>query len=255
MKKSILILVLALACLFSFASCKKETPYSLLNDANEKLEAAKGLEAKVTVDMKIIAEDGTDDQSFSMDLKVNGSDIDMLIKIDLFDLSIETPIRYVDGVMYMEEFGQKYKMEISADEFGVEYGSMGRITLPELTEEALKDIKLERDGDTKFFTVSIDQETSKKLLNESLLVSIMNDVDDITEHAKIDKLDLTFTFSQDNTLSKMTMVTVLLPTEEEDAGTTLEATTIYEFKNIGTAPTIEAPADADEYVDMSDGIG
>ena len=247
MKKRILILVLALACLFSLASCKKETAYSLLNEADAALEAANGLEATVTIDMKMTEDGESEEQSISMDLKVNGENMAMVIAMDMYGETMEIPVVYVDGVMYMEQSDTKIKMEVSAEDFGAEYGSMGNVELPELTEEALKDVEIKKDGDTKSFTVSLDNEAAMEILGESLLAAVMGSVEDV----KVDQFDITFTFTKDNTLSKMTMAMVLLPADEGEEDASLEATMTYEFKNLGTAPTIEAPADADEYLDMT----
>ena len=254
MKKRILILVLAIACLFSFAACKKDTAYSLFNEANTKMTEATGVEAKVTVDMKMTGGDENMEQKITMDIKVNGDDMAMVLEMAMEDETMKVPVTYVDGVMYMEQAGMKIKSEVDAEDFGAEYGSMGKVELPEFTEELLKDVKVEKDGDTKFFTVALTKETAMDFLGETALSSIMGGTDEIA----IEKFDITFTFTKDNVLTKMAMDMILVPTEDaEDAegDEKLEATMVYEFKNFGTAPTIEAPADADEYLDMSDMMG
>ncbi|MBE6552843.1 MAG: hypothetical protein E7666_00715 [Ruminococcaceae bacterium] len=254
MKKRILILVLAIVCLFSFASCKKETPYSLYTAANEAMTAANGVDAKVTIDLEITGGDEAMEQKIEMDMKANGENLSMVTKVDMDGETMENTILYVDGVMYMDmgELGGKMKMEVSADEFAEDYDT-GEVALPELTEELLKDVKIEKDGDNKFFTIALAGEDSKKYFADSVLGSLFGDDDEI----KVEKFDVTLTFDKSGKLIKMAMDLEIVPTEEAtDAdGMAAKATVVYEFKDITTAPTIEAPADADEYLDMSDLMG
>ena len=250
MKKRILILVLALACLFTLASCKKDTAYSLYSEANTVLEEANGLEAKVTIDMKMVMADETMEETITMDMKVNGSNILATTSMEMDGETMDNTILYVDGIMYMDmgELGGKMKMEVSAEDFADEYG-MGDVSLPEFTEEALKEIKLEKDGDNTKFTVSMDKETALEYVGEGMLGSLIGEEDGIT----VDKFDVTFVFDKDSKLAKMEIDMKLISPDADEGA--LEATMVYEFKNLGTAPTVEAPADADDYLDMSDMMG
>ncbi len=253
MKKRILITVLAIICLFSFASCKKDTPYSLYTAANEAMTAANGVDAKITINLEVLGGDETMEQKIEMDMKVNGENLSMLTKVEADGETMENTVLYVDGMMYMDmgELGGKMKMEVSADEFAEDYDT-GEVALPELTEEMLKDVELVKDGDNKSFTISLADEDSKKYFADSVLGSLFGEDDEI----EVKKFEVTLTFDKDNKLTKMVMELEIVPTEEANAdGMSAKATMVYEFKDVTTAPTVEAPADADEYIDMSDMMG
>ena len=134
MKKRILVLLLAVLCLVSFASCKMDTPESLYNDAMTAMEEAEGFEAKATIKMDMKMGSMSNSTTVEMDIKANGDDLS--INMDDYD------IVYVDGMMYMDmgkDIG-KYKMELSVKEFLEEYGSAMNSELPTLDKEDFKDL-------------------------------------------------------------------------------------------------------------------
>ena len=239
MKTRILILFLAIACILSFAACKKDTAASLYTNAMTTMEEANGLEAKVCMKMTMEMAGETQSQDMDMVIKTNGNNMYMTME--------DYVITYVDGVLYtdMGEFG-KTKETVSLEEFKEQYGSISSTTdFPELTEEALKDVELVEDGDNRSFTVTLDAATMKSYVNE--LMGDMMGADDSID-LDIKNIVLTPTFDKDDNMTKMIMKMEVSYNMEGLGEMKMSLDMTFEFVNFGTAPTITAPADADSYV-------
>ncbi len=237
MKKRILVLLLAVVCLFSFASCKKDTAASLYTDAMTAMEEMNAMDAKMTIKMSMKMGDETQDQDIEMKIKANGNNIYMETE--------DAKITYVDGVVYMN-YGEdsKYKSTVSVEDFEKEYGSVSDIEFPELTEEKLKDIELVEDGDNRSFTVTLDAATMKDYMTK-LLGDVMGGGDDMPD-LTFSNIDMKATFDKDDNLTKMNMkFSLTYSIMGTDVEMSMDLT--YEFNPITTAPTIVAPTDAADY--------
>ena len=237
MKKRILVLLLAVVCLISFASCKKDTAVSLYTGAMTAMEETNAMDAKMTIKMSMKMGDETQDQDIVMNIKANGNNIYMETE--------DAKITYVDGVVYMN-YGEhsKYKSTVSVEDFEKEYGSVSDIEFPELTEEKLKEIELVEDGDNRSFTVTMDAATMKDYMTK-LLGDVMGDSDDMPE-LNFSDIDMTATFDKDDNMTKMNMkFSLTYSIMGTDVEMSMDLT--YEFNPITTAPTITAPADAADY--------
>ncbi len=222
MKTRIFAILLAVVCLFSFASCEKDTPYSLYVNAMKSMEESKGFDATVSVTMKMMGATTT----VEMDVKANGDSMAMS--------SEGYSIVYVGGVMYMSMdmmgTSTKTKTELSLEEFKEEYGE-DMITdeyFPTLTEEDFAEIELvENDDGTRSFTKALDTKDIEKLINDSLDGLIEDDVE-------LKDISMTATFDKDDSIKALSIKVGDLMTMS------------FTFNSM-TAPEITAPADADEY--------
>ena len=237
MKKRILVLLLAVVCLVSFASCKKDTAASLYTGAMTAMEEMNAMDAKMTIKMSMKMGDETQDQDIVMNIKANGNNIYMETE--------DAKITYVDGVVYMN-YGEdsKYKSTVSVEDFEKEYGSVSDIKFPELTEEKLKEIELVEEGEFRSFSVTIDPATMKDYMTK-MIGDVMGGGDNMPEFT-FSNIDMKATFDKDDNLTKVDMKFSL---SADIAGQKLEMSMdmTYEFNPITTAPTITAPADAADY--------
>ncbi len=225
MKKFLALTLAAILLSFCFVSCGAESEaYNLY--VNSLKNAYKGMEAKVTVklaDTETVMEMKSSETAYSMSMDM---------------LGMKSDVVYVDGVMYssldMGERGtQKFKQEMDIQKFVSENDT--EVELPELPENALKDVVVEtKDGKTGF-TVTLDGKTYSDLLEEATGKEI-GSAEDIT---------ITCEFNADGTISLLTMKSKITV-----AGKSMDMEMTMEFSSIGVAPEIKAPVDADSYSEM-----
>ena len=240
MKKRILVLLVAILCLVSFASCKKDTPESLYTAAKTAMDEAEGFEAKATIKMDMKMGSTSNSTTVEMDVKKNGNN--MAINMEDYD------IVYVDGVMYMDmgkEMG-KFKMELSLEDFLDEYGmTMNSSDFPKLTEDDFKDIELKEDGDVRSFTLTLDAKDIKEIVDETVgsMVEEGTDVD-------YSDISLTLTFDKDDNLLDYSLKLKMAYTQELVGEMSMDIEMRYEFENPGKIPTVSAPSDAADYEEL-----
>ncbi len=241
MKNRILVLLLAVVCLFSFASCKKDTAASLYTGAMTSMEELNAMDAKITIKMSAKIGGETETEDIEMKIKSNGN--------NMYMESEDSKITYVDGVLYMDlGDDMKYKTEVSAEDFNKQYGSMANSDFPELTEEKLKDVELTEDGDNRSFTVTLDAATVKSFV-DSMLGSMMGEDDSL--ELDISDITMTATFDKDDNLTKLNMkMKVAYELDGLDEPIEMDMDMTYDFTVITAAPAITAPADAADYEDQ-----
>ena len=239
MKTRIFALLLAVICVLTLASCKKDTAASLYADSLKAVEEAGGMEANVS--MKISAEFGGETETMDMEMKMKSNGDNMYIFMD------EVEMTYVDGVMYTKMGDIKTKETISLDAFKKDYGSMlTTVDFPELSEEVLKDIELVEDGENRSFTVTLDAATMQSYVDK-IMSGLMGGSDEDMPNIKISSIVLTPTFDKDGNMTKMNMKMEISYEMEMIGEMKMGMDMTFTLVNIGTAPTITAPADADSY--------
>lgn len=244
--KKLLVLVLALACVFSFASCGEKTPYELYSNAVEALKEAEGFEFEMKTSYDITF--GTEKQSDSITYiaKQNGNNFSFEAK-DADILPFES-MTYVDGVFYVNADGEKSKMTLNLDELQEKFKDLipdteDTLDLPELTEEDLKDVEITTEDGISSFTVKLDKADIAGLLG-----SITDDLD-LGEASEVN-VELSISFDKKGNLEGFKFdieMKLELPIIGE-AGYAMEIE--IDFKDFGKAPTISAPADAADYVEQ-----
>ena len=244
MKKRIFALLTALVCIFAIASCGKETAYSLYNESVEKLNAANGYEVNVKTDIKVEVAGQTQDNTIEMKLKANGNNLAMDTNVDVMGESVEVSVVYVDGTAYTTMGDVKYKASVSLEELKNDSG-MASFELPGMTEEDLKEIELKEDGDNRSFTVTLKGDDVKNFMEN--MGDLTDGIFDEGVEFSFGDMTLEYTFNKD---SVMTNMTADLSASAEVGGQSISMTLkmVYDIVNIGTAPTITAPADADSYI-------
>ena len=244
MKKRILVLLVAILCLVSFASCKKDTPESLYNSAMTAMEEAEGFEAKATIKMDMKMGSINNSTSIEMDIKANGNN--MAINMEDYD------IVYIDGVMYMDmgaEMG-KMKMEISVEDFLEEYGmTMNSSDFPTLAKEKFENVELTENGDVRSFTLTLDSKDIKEIIDQTVASMVGEDTE-----ADFSDIAMTLTFDKDDNLIEYIIKFKMKYAEPLVGEMDMDFEMIYEFPNPGTVPTITAPSDAADYEEMDASI-
>ena len=247
MKTRIIALLLAVICVFALASCKKDTAASLYADATKAIEEANGYEANVSI--KMTMEFGGETQNMDMDMSMKANGDSVYVSMDL-DAIGSTTITYVDGTMYMLAGDEKTKATVSLEDFKKDYGSMMTTTeLPELSEEALKDVELVEDGDNRSFTVTLDAATMQTYVNE-LMGGVMGTGEgEDAVNFDIKSIVLTPTFDKDGNMIKANLKMDISYEMDVLGEMKISMDMTMDFVNPGKAPTITAPADADAYVE------
>ncbi len=240
MKKTLSLILSVILCVLCLVSCggnEANSAYDLYNNAMKAYE--NGIDLKLTMTMDIAGE------KVETVMNMKGGKDAYEIQMEVEGMAVNAV--YVDGVMYMDmdlgELGgvQKFKQELSLEEFMTEAGASGT-DMPELTDEMLKDIPVETKNGKKTFTVKLDGEEYAQLIE-----SFAGQLD---AGAKMGDITLTCSFKDSGALETLVM----------SADATIESETAkievkMEFNSIGKAPSISAPADADSYTDMGNLLG
>ena len=245
--KKLFVLVLALACVFSFASCGEETAYELYSNAVKALEEANGYEAEMKTTYDITFGEEKQSSSITFVTKQNGNDFYFAAK-DSEILPFES-LTYVDGVFYMNADGKKTKVTVSIDELMEEYKSMlpemdEMLDLPELTEEEMKEIVITEEDGIRSFTVNLDKSDVAGLLGD------MFEDAEMGAEATETNVKMSISFDKKGNLNGFKFdieMSITVPVVGEMA---YEITMEMTFKDLGKAPTISAPADAADYVEV-----
>lgn len=250
MKTRMLALLTALLCLFALSSCAQPTPYELITDAGEQLSAANGYEINATVNMSTTI--GGEDMlvTVDMDMKSNNDNYAMDLAVHLSEETddMEFGVVYADGVAYVTDGDTKSRFTLTAEQLEEELGVSASFELPTLTEEQLSDVKLVKEGDSSTFTVTLSgEEVNQFMENMGAVTSMTGMVGEMS----FGDMTLVYTFDQDSRLTSLAAdVTVTVDSNGEEMSMDMEMT--FDFVNIGTTPTITAPADAADYTDRTD---
>ncbi len=249
MKTRIFALLTALLCLLMLASCAQDTPQSLYTDAAEQLKAAGGYEINAKMDISVSVAGQTQDVSMDMNMKANGDNSAVNTKMELMGQNMDVDVVYVDGVAYMNQGDSKVKTTVSLEELQEEAGMISSFELPGMSEEELNEIELTKDGDNSSFTVTLTGDEVKDFMNH--MGSLTESMAGADATLSFGDMTITFTFDKDSALTNM-KATVTATATVQGEEMTMDMSMDFDFVNIGTAPTISAPADADSYTDVSE---
>ncbi len=241
-----IILALMLAMMV-FASCGPETPYEVYQEASEKMEGATSAEVVMTYKISMAFSGISNDTTLTMTMKANGDDFVM----DMGEQGVS--MIYVDGMLYMSyDFGdgeaEKMKAPCSVEKIKELMESSGQSTdatapIPTLTEEDLKDVEWVEDGGNRKFTITLTPDQLEATVGS--LAGMMGG--DIGEEAPaITDASITPIFNKKGEMTNANIV-FKMSVEGMDMGVDLGL----EFKNIGGNVEIKAPADADQYEELS----
>ncbi len=242
--KKILSVILALACLFSVCAVatacggsKEKTAYELYTEAADKLEK-NGTNYEMDAVTKMAMKSGETNLGSSestTSMVVNGNNL--YTKSVAEDYTAE--IWYVDGTMYMNAAGEKYKTEISLEEFTEDYLGTGTSTeIIELEKSLFDNVEIKTEDGGKYIEFAL---TSEQLLSflgsdlESLGAESLSDVKYVVH------------FGSDNSIKSVDIVFSMVA-----SGISVDMDMSMTFKNVGKASAVTAPSDASSYSDMDD---
>lgn len=231
MKKKILVLATALVLCLSLVSCglgNKLTAFGLYAKAAKNFAEAGGFEADatITMDMQIIK------VSMDMNIKQNGKNSAIVVSMNGEPISTAVT---VDGVMYTDTAGYKVKSTPPV----VDDEEKNNI-IPDLAEALFENVEIEEDGENKKITLNVDDEAIADLMK-------LSGSADLLESASFKDAVMTMTFDKDDRLSEMYFAGTA---EVSESGVTVSMgfEMTEKFKNVGSAPEVNIPEDADEYI-------
>ena len=156
MKKSILVIILVLSMLFTFAACGEDNnsgAYELVNSAWKKMEALDCMDAKMIMNISMKVDGISMDIPIEYDLKAVGLQSDspkmaMIMSMEMFGVTVETDVYVEDDYCYMSSMGQK--MKVKAEDVS-DYDALDQANdiMVDLDEEYLKDVAVVPGSDGK----------------------------------------------------------------------------------------------------------
>lgn len=290
MKKILcLCLVTALAAIsLCFAACdiggtetlNEKTPYELYTAASEYVKNNIGYSVTTetaTATGTITMSDGST-MDFSLESKSeavrnnrSGIDDSMNVRItDSTDMnfeykgqkktqSTESDVRFVGGRVYIDTSETSYKgyADISYEEFlSIVYGSMGieassdSEAIMAVAETSFRGVKFHRDGDLYYCDVDVDKDAQEEMAEG--FRSSFGEMLGITKSAEIKIVDTYIKICFDSNgilVNTVSGVEAEVELNGNKVKMNYEVVSTYTFDNV---PDVTAPADADEYEDMTD---
>ena len=220
--------IIALTAITGCAFKKQLTAFGLYTKAVNTIREAGGMEAecKAVLDLSLIK------VGIDMNIKQNGSDSEVTVIMSGEQVSKTIT---VGDMVYTDAAGVKTRSPKAAPADD----SIGDISaLPKLAEDLFTDIEIvEDENGGKALTIVIGSDTIAALLGEG--AEIIDGID-------FDDCEMTMYFDADDNIKSMHL--------ESDAAMDfsefemkISLTVDYDFINLGTAPEISIPEDADDY--------
>lgn len=225
---SIFLAVLMLLTVLSGCGLKKKlTAFQLYMGAADAIRKAGGMEAECSAlfDVGIIS------LSMDMHIKQNGKDSEFTVLMGGEQVSKTTT---VGGTVYSESAAGKFCYPVPEGSGRTDFSGV-----PALAKELFDNIEIfETDDGGSEITVSIGVDT---------INSMLGDAGNSLDFLRYDNAVLTMYFDADDNITSMYLT---CDADISSAGITMsvEMTIEYRFINLGTAPEIAVPDDADEYV-------
>jgi hypothetical protein len=253
MKKTAVVLFILALCLGILASCNsdsdvdtKQSAYDLYQLANSKFDSvemsvdltmtmeADGIEL-VILSNGIVKEVIRSETDFDMESNMKISISSDLLGELLAELTeMQMQMYYKDGYLYQELLGQKMKTAISSDL------ARNQSNIPTLDESAIKDSKIEKNGDLTILTFTLDGKAMTNLAKQGLEQSgeTMGDL-------SISDASVTAVIDQDGFLKEMKFAFSMSASQD---GETAAIEFDYSIKVLSyNTTTINFPSDLDSY--------
>lgn len=252
MKKflSLMLCIIMIAATFSLVACNGGEDLTKLNGKtaeqlyNEALDKVKGLtnfelDATATISMEL------NNQTQTIDVKtvskMDGQNVYVKVDNDM-DASANMEAWYVDEVFYGEAAGQKFKAEITYEDYVEKYmpeGATAEGALMQIPEAWFKDTKFIKTSDGMYYIeFVVSGEDYLTYMQNSALGSMLSNI-------AIDDISYKVYFDKDANLGDI--VTEFSMTEQ---GVKMTATAVSKISNIGTT-TITVPEEANSWNDLT----
>ncbi len=256
MKKitSMLLTVLALFTVLSFASCNTLSTVEVINGAIEKTAALNEYEAKMDITIDMAMEGMTMNIPMSIVAKIKDAksenpitSAEMTTKILGQKMSVTS---YSDGnYVYVSQDGEGYKMSIEEADGEYDYAEDVDDMLKELPEDLIKDVTLEEGEDGEYkLTVNVPNETFNELYGDLIDGMSESSVGEIVDEISVSDCKIVVTV-KDGYVSSYD-ITFKMEMAVEGMNTSSSVTAKVEFVNPGKSVSIIAPDGYEDFEDL-----
>lgn len=269
--------VLAAAGMFvgvSVSGFAAETdPWQVYEEALTKQNELDGMDMSMSTAVSMMIEDQINDITLDMDCQMNGlqsGDLEMAATMnytmggeqlsDTMNVLTNARMYYTGGYLYMDmvdadvmgedavDYG-KIKYPADIDSVMAQFG--GSTDIMELNKEAISDLTLEEDGDTKILRYALNADNTNSII-ESVLGQFGNTGSSISaELYQITECTGTMTINSDGYIESQSMdLAMNVSLGDEDAETVYYSVNMdADILNPGQEVTVELPDDLDSYSD------
>ena len=225
--KRIIAIILAAAVAFCGCGLKKQlTAFGLYSKSVSDIAKAGGMEAEcdIKIDLGVISTE------FTVHLKQNGENSETVMYMGGEQVSRTVVF---DGVSYVSSGGEKVKSP--AEPLSENVSS----AVPKLAEELFDGVEISETAEGSSVTVDIDSEIFADMLGE---------INGASPALDFDNAVLTMNYDKDDMITGMDLSADV---EMSFSGVSMSAkmTADYDFINLGEAPEISPPDDANEYIE------
>lgn len=234
--------LLCVVLVFAFAGCQKSVdPKQAYQQAAAKSKELKSTNVSVTMDFNGKVDEQSLEGNVSMDFKSvpkeeDNMDLEMKMNMKVLGVTVEIPMYYTDGYLYMEAMGQKIKAKMDLSK--VQSDMANQADLQVLSQDFFKEITPQAEGDATRYTFTGDPEKLGDIIK-----SLFNQLGDSAQESvdyKVTKADGSFVIDKNGYISEQTLNMVLSATADGQTGEVTMNQTI-KFNQPGETVTIEFP--------------
>ena len=269
--------VLAAAGMFAGVSVSgfaaETDPWQVYEEALTKQNELDGMDMSMSTAVSMMIGDQINDITLDMDCQMNGlqsGDLEMAATMnytmggeqlsDTMNVLTNARMYYTGGYLYMDMFDAdvmgedavdygKIKYPADIDSVMAQFG--GSTDIMELNKEAISDLTLEEDGDTKILRYALNADNTNSII-ESVLGQFGNTGSSISaELYQITECTGTMTINSDGYIESQSMdLAMNVSLGDEDAETVYYSVNMdADILNPGQEVTVELPDDLDSYSD------
>lgn len=259
---------------FSVSGFAVETdPWQVYEEALTKQNELDGMDMSMSTAVSMMIGDQINDITLDMDCQMNGlqsGDLAMAATMnytmggeqlsDTMNVLTNARMYYTGGYLYMDMFDAdvmgedavdygKIKYPADIDSVMAQFG--GSTDIMELNKEAISDLTLEEDGDTKILRYALNADNTNSII-ESVLGQFGNTGSSISaELYQITECTGTMTINSDGYIESQSMdLAMNVSLGDEDAETVYYSVNMdADILNPGQEVTVELPDDLDSYSD------
>ena len=248
-------------------------PWQVYEEALTKQNELDGMDMSMSTAVSMMIEDQINDITLDMDCQMNGlqsGDLEMAATMnytmggeqlsDTMNVLNNARMYYTGGYLYMDMFDAdvmgedavdygKIKYPADIDSVMAQFG--GSTDIMELNKEAISDLTLEEDGDTKILRYALNGDNTNSII-ESVLGQFGNTGSSISaELYQITECTGTLTINSDGYIESQSMdLAMNVSLGDEDAETVYYSVNMdADILNPGQEVTVELPDDLDSYSD------
>ena len=270
--RSILFLILILACTLILAGCgspqetKELTAYELVKSAVEKNAALESSEFETSIKMSMSISGISMEIPLNYSIKTAKEDghtiASAVIKMDVMGETVETDVFVDKDFIYISENVQKMKVRVPVSSelaSGYDISKMGQEIVKELPEDILKDVQIINNNDgSKTVNVEISEDRFNEIFKDytdAALNSVLSELSDD------DQMDITFsnakasiTVNSDGYVSDYN-ISFDMSMKISMQGISMDLTSSCEsscrYIKPGSKVTVDRPADLNDYKPIS----